>query len=177
MKFGDNLRELRKARGLTQEDLAQMLNVSRQAVSKWEYNDGYPEMEKMVELSDYLGVSIDSLVKGDATKRIVATPNQNNQKISIVGWDGNLYYVDEIFTTEIILPAKNEPKYLITVPNGSSFLGEKIKNILAYYKTVEDRNKEAEEIINAIKNGESKYELKYNTKYKPNIFNVNPLCK
>ena len=176
MKFGDKLKELRKVKGLTQDDLAEMLNISRQAVSKWEYNDGYPEMEKMIELSEKLGVSIDSLVKEETT--IKTTPViTSNSKISIVGFDGNLHYTDEIKTSEIILPAKNEPKYVIEVPTGSSFLGEKMFRLLAYYDTIEARNKEAEEIIKAIKNGEEKYTLKYNADYKPSWLNKDPITK
>ena len=46
MKFGDNLKKLRKTKKLSQEDLAEKLNVSRQSVSKWETGDAYPEMNK-----------------------------------------------------------------------------------------------------------------------------------
>ena len=44
MSFGDNLRTIRKQKNISQEDLASRLNVSRQAVSKWEQNSGYPEI-------------------------------------------------------------------------------------------------------------------------------------
>lgn len=54
MSFGDNLRTIRKQKNISQEDLANRLNVSRQAVSKWEQNSGYPEMEKLVHLSAIL---------------------------------------------------------------------------------------------------------------------------
>ena len=46
MSFAENLKQLRKERQLSQEELAEMLDVSRQAVSKWELGDGYPEVEK-----------------------------------------------------------------------------------------------------------------------------------
>lgn len=45
MAFADNLKEMRKKKGLSQEELADLLNVSRQAVSKWEQGIGYPEVE------------------------------------------------------------------------------------------------------------------------------------
>ncbi len=46
MSFADNLKMIRKERNITQEQLAELLNVSRQAVSKWESGNGYPETEK-----------------------------------------------------------------------------------------------------------------------------------
>jgi transcriptional regulator with XRE-family HTH domain len=59
--FAQNLAALRKEKGLTQEDLADLLNVSRQSVSKWESGKGYPNMERMIFLADYYGVSLDDL--------------------------------------------------------------------------------------------------------------------
>ena len=64
MSFGDNLRTIRKQKNISQEDLASRLNVSRQAVSKWEQNSGYPEMEKLIQLSAILEISLDYLVLG-----------------------------------------------------------------------------------------------------------------
>ena len=51
MSFGENLRLMRKARNLTQEQFAEALGVSRQAVSKWEADSGYPEAEKLIAIS------------------------------------------------------------------------------------------------------------------------------
>lgn len=48
MSFGANLREIRKQKNISQEGLAELLNVSRQAISKWEQDLGYPEMEKLL---------------------------------------------------------------------------------------------------------------------------------
>ncbi|MBE6115166.1 MAG: helix-turn-helix transcriptional regulator, partial [Erysipelotrichaceae bacterium] len=48
MSFGENLRMIRKEKGLSQEDLAELLEVSRQAISKWEMDMGYPEVEKLL---------------------------------------------------------------------------------------------------------------------------------
>ena len=62
MSFAENLQAFRKKNGLTQEDLAELLGVSRQAVSKWEQGDGYPEVEKLLILADKLGVSLDALM-------------------------------------------------------------------------------------------------------------------
>lgn len=68
MSFSDNLRTLRKQKGYSQEQLAEQLNVSRQAVSKWESSEGsYPEMESLMILSELFDCSIDDLLKSDLT--------------------------------------------------------------------------------------------------------------
>lgn len=66
MAFGEKLRGLRRKRGLSQEELAAQLEVSRQAVSKWESGQGYPETDKLLRLSALLGCSLDYLLKEDA---------------------------------------------------------------------------------------------------------------
>lgn len=62
MKFGDNLRKLRKLKKLSQEDLAEKVNVSRQSVSKWETGDAYPEMNNILELCKIFHCRINDLV-------------------------------------------------------------------------------------------------------------------
>lgn len=62
MKFGDNLRSLRKRRNMSQEDLASKINVSRQSVSKWETGDAYPEMNNILELCKIFHCHINDLV-------------------------------------------------------------------------------------------------------------------
>lgn len=66
MSFNENLRVLRKQKGYSQEQLAEQLNVSRQAVSKWESSENsYPEMETLVIISELFECSIDDLLKRD----------------------------------------------------------------------------------------------------------------
>ena len=65
MSFGSNLQTLRKQHGLTQEDLADALNVSRQTVSKWEQDICYPETEKIVAICKRYSVSMDQLMFGE----------------------------------------------------------------------------------------------------------------
>lgn len=62
MEFNNKLYNLRKQKGLSQEELAGRLNVSRQTVSKWEIGDTTPDMEKLVAISDLFGISLDELV-------------------------------------------------------------------------------------------------------------------
>ena len=61
MSFGERLQALRREHKLTQEDFAQQLKVTRQAVSKWESSRGYPEIEKIIYICNYYGVSMGEL--------------------------------------------------------------------------------------------------------------------
>ena len=62
MEFGNKLYELRKAKGLSQEDLASRLDVTRQTVSKWEVGDSTPDLDKLVLLAELFEMSLDELV-------------------------------------------------------------------------------------------------------------------
>jgi len=64
MSFSDNLQYLRTEEGITQEQLAEQLNVSRQSVSKWEGNQSFPEMETLLRLCDRYHISMDLLLRG-----------------------------------------------------------------------------------------------------------------
>ena len=65
MEFNEKLQELRKQKGLTQEELAEVLFVSRTAVSKWESGRGYPNIDSLKAISKFYGVTIDKLLSGD----------------------------------------------------------------------------------------------------------------
>ena len=80
MTLGQRLQKARKESGLSQEELAEQLGVSRQAVSKWENDSGYPEMEKMIRLSQIYQVSLDYLV-GNGQEQEHA-----NEENAAAGW-------------------------------------------------------------------------------------------
>lgn len=65
MSFAENLQYLRKREKITQEELAEELDVSRQSVSKWETGEAFPETEKLIVLCDRFAVNMDDLVRGD----------------------------------------------------------------------------------------------------------------
>lgn len=65
MDFSEKLQELRKQKGLTQEELAQILYVSRTAISKWESGRGYPSIDSLKAISKYFGITIDALLSCD----------------------------------------------------------------------------------------------------------------
>lgn len=78
MSFADNLKYVRKQQNITQEQLADMLSVSRQAISKWESGQGYPETEKLLIISKELNVSLDFLF----SERCRMVRPQNNGRVS-----------------------------------------------------------------------------------------------
>lgn len=64
MTLGERLYELRNKNNLSQEELAEVLDVSRQSISKWENDKAYPEMTRLLFMSDYFDVSLDYLMRG-----------------------------------------------------------------------------------------------------------------
>lgn len=76
MKFNEKLRTLRENKNLSQEMLAQELNVARQTVSKWELGETTPEMDKLVKMSEIFEISLDDLIKDNET--IISSTEGNN---------------------------------------------------------------------------------------------------
>ena len=79
MEFHEKLAELRKSKGLTQEELAEALFVSRTAVSKWESGRGYPGIDSLKEISRFFAVTIDELI----CPREIMTAAEDDQKAVI----------------------------------------------------------------------------------------------
>ena len=79
MEFHEKLQELRKAKGLTQEELAKELYVSRTAVSKWESGKGYPNIDSLKEISKFFSVTIDELLSSE--ELITAAKDENRSNI------------------------------------------------------------------------------------------------
>ncbi len=74
MNLGENIYRLRTERNLSQGDLADALDVSRQSVSKWENNSAVPELEKLMKMAQIFDVTIDELVTGTKNAEPAATP-------------------------------------------------------------------------------------------------------
>lgn len=90
MKLGDNLKRLRRDNNMSQEQLAEMLNVSRQSVSKWESDISYPEMEKMLQICKIFNINIDELLNQDI-KEVNSTKESKNNINNFI--DSALSYV------------------------------------------------------------------------------------
>ena len=73
MEFNEKLRDLRKSKGLTQEQLAEAIFVSRTAISKWESGRGVPNIESLKALSEFFSISLDSLLSGEELLEVAET--------------------------------------------------------------------------------------------------------
>lgn len=78
MEFHEKLQKMRKQRGLTQEQLAERLYVSRTTVSKWESGRGYPNLESLKDISRLFSISIDELLSNDELIELAETENRAN---------------------------------------------------------------------------------------------------
>lgn len=76
--FSSNLYMLRHKSGMSQEDFAEKINVSRQAVSKWERNEAYPDIENLLAISELFGVTLDTLITGSVDEAVVQSANSSN---------------------------------------------------------------------------------------------------
>lgn len=79
MEFGEKLQDLRKKSGLTQEELARELYVSRTAVSKWESGRGYPSIESLKQIGKYFSVPIDTLLSSEEALNIAEEDNKQKE--------------------------------------------------------------------------------------------------
>ena len=82
MDFSEKIAMLRRQKNWSQEELAEKLMVTRQAVSKWESAQSMPDLDKIVQLSELLGVSTDYLLKSDRDAPEVETPQRTQEKVS-----------------------------------------------------------------------------------------------
>ena len=166
MSFSENLKQIRKEHHLSQEELAELLDVSRQAVSKWEQGQGYPEVEKLLLLSGKLNVSLDALMsneigcdRGSKGRNITGSIVITSPHENVIA---NCY---KVLTTGKIRGGKNSPQYILfgVDRGGSSFWGEPT-TFLGWYASEEQISKEIAEINRAISQGIPTYTLQYSAK-------------
>ena len=94
MLISEKILSLRKARGMSQEDLAELLGVSRQSVSKWESAAAVPDVSKIIELSDVFGTTTDYLIKDSITNLEYSDSEEAVKKISIE--TANVYIAEKV---------------------------------------------------------------------------------
>lgn len=168
MGFGENLKRVRKQRNITQEQLAEILDVSRQAISKWESGMGYPETEKLLKISKELNISLDYLMN-DISKMKEKEKTEEKSvvyaasgKIAITAFDNSSVVVcHAVKMTNVLFPGKNSPRYILNGIDDVTFWGEHT-TILGWYTAIEDIQKEMKEIVKAINRGDMTYKLQYN---------------
>ncbi len=170
MSFGENLQTLRKKNQLSQEGLAEMLGVSRQAVSKWELGDGYPEVDKLLILSKKLNVSLDSLL-GEENTPAAPENGKPSDKIRIISPnEGVIISASMVSRSQQFRGGKNSPKYALYASAGNDKSPWGAQNtFLAWYRNLDDVTREIAEIQNALNAGAASYTLQYSVKCKQNL--------
>ena len=88
MELNKKLQELRKSKGMTQEELAEVLYVSRTAISKWESGRGTPSIESLKQISAFFSVSIDDLLSAEKILSLAEQEHKVNQQNRIHLWTG-----------------------------------------------------------------------------------------
>ena len=171
MSFGENLQLIRKKNQLSQERLAEMLGVSRQAVSKWELGEGYPEVDKLLLLSKKLNVSLDSLL-GEGKTTVIPKEDKVSGTIRIFSpHEGVIVNASKVTRSQKYIGGKNSPQYALHASEGNSLLTRQVQNtFLAWYRNLEDVTKEIAEIQMAMEVGATSYTLQYSVKCKQNLF-------
>lgn len=166
MSFSENLKQIRKEKQLSQEELAELLGVSRQAVSKWEQGLGYPEVETLLLLVGKLNVSLDALmdsevIRGDRADRVGAA----DTVVITSPHEHVIASCRKVMSSQRMRGGKTSPQYALfgADGSGSSFWGE--TNIfLGWYANEELISKEIEAIRSAIERGVPAYTLQYSAK-------------
>ena len=75
LSFGNTIKDLRIKRGLSQEKLAEHLGVAPQSISKWERNEGYPDITFLIPLAEFFDVTLDTLMERDESKKELKIQN------------------------------------------------------------------------------------------------------
>ena len=170
MSFGENLQLIRKKNQLSQEGLAEMLGVSRQAVSKWELGEGYPEVDKLLLLSKKLNVSLDSLLGGENTAAASGEGKASAAIRIISPHEGVIINASKVTRSQQFKGGKNSPKYALYASDGKDLALWGAQNtFLAWYRNLEDVTKEIAELQAALDAGAASYTLQYSVKCKQNL--------
>ncbi len=171
MSFGENLQKIRKKNHLSQEGLAEMLGVSRQAVSKWELGEGYPEVDKLLILSKKLNISLDSLLGGENSTTISKESKPSGMIRVISPHEGVIINAAKIIRSQQFMGGKNSPKFALFASDGNDLSWWGAQNtFLAWYRNIEDVTREITEIQKALDMGVASYTLQYSVKCKQNLF-------
>ncbi len=143
MKFNEKLIALRKKHVFTQEDLAEKLGVSRQAVSRWEAGDTTPEMVLLKEICNVFNISADYLLNDDVENendipiikskneeiKIVKTKNRKNLLVLVIS-----FAVASAFTNAGIITATSTAQRIASCFLTSSFVALMIVSLIKYFR-------------------------------------------
>lgn len=146
MNIGERIYELRRKNSMSQEDLAEKTNVSRQSISKWESSQSVPEVERIVQLSNIFNVSTDWILKGENSKKQKSQSNKNNLK-SVQTVSTALNYIGFVIGAFILF--EKQAVWSVAVPIVFSILSLAI--YFAVYSDSENTNEKKQSLNTFIK--------------------------
>ena len=164
MSFADRLKEARRICGLSQEELAEQLDVSRQAVGKWEQGQSYPEVEKLLALCGVLNTSLDALMADELPKNCRREINAPAPSESILIRAQNGTNLIRCTNVQCSQPYKSRrgPKYALFGVSGHSITWGTQNTLLGWYADEASVQAEINAIQEAMRRGEADYTLQYN---------------
>ena len=164
MSFADRLKEARRICGLSQEELAEQLEVSRQAVGKWEQGQSYPEVEKLLALCAVLNTSLDALMADELPKNCRTEINVPAPTESILIRAQNGTNLVRCINIQCSQPYKSRrgPKYALFGVTGYSDYWGPHNTFLGWYADEASVQKEILAIQEAMRRGDADYVLQYN---------------
>ena len=162
MTLGDKLAKLRKENNYTQEQLAEILEVSRQTISKWESDTTYPETGKLIRLCQLFGCSTDYLLLDEIEK-----PCKEVQRLPA----SEKIFIESAVSQELvscikvkIIPVPNAkkglPNFVLQGVDSVTVLGDHTAQ-LGFYENEDEARREMDRISAAIQNGDGTYTLQY----------------
>ena len=166
MSFAERLKEARRSRGLSQEELAAQLDVTRQAVGKWEQGQSYPEVEKLLTLCAVLNTSMDALMADELPKscRTGIIPSAPSESILIPAENGvNLVRCINVLCSQPYKSRKG-PKYALFGVSGYTPFWGPHNNLLGWYADEASVQSEIKAIQEAMRRGDPDYALQYAVK-------------
>ena len=166
MSFADRLKDARRSCGLSQEELAEQLDVSRQAVGKWEQGQAYPEVEKLLTLCAVLNTSLDALMVDELSKSCRTEIKAPAPSESILIRAENGINLVRCINIQCSQPYKSRrgPKYALFGVSGHSDFWGPHNHFLGWYADEASVQAEINAIQEAMRRGEADYTLQYNAK-------------
>ena len=171
MSFADRLKEARRISGLSQEDLAEQLDVSRQAVGKWEQGQSYPEVEKLLTLCGVLNTSLDALMADELPQNCRTETKAPAPSESILIRAENGINLVRCINIQCSQPYKSRkgPKYALFGVSGYTPFWGPHNNLLGWYADEASVQAEINAIQEAMRRGETDYALQYNVQVRKKL--------
>lgn len=151
MNFSDKLKEIRKSEGLSQEQLAEKIGVSRQAITKWETGKGLPDVENMIIIAEIFKTTLDELLKGSVAKQEREKPVYTSETVYDIDCEKH-FDVGIGNAAAIILSSGTDEKLHIRLSS------ETLENLDTMYKVKLEERKNRLDVNCLNKNKLSRYE-------------------